>query len=95
VTVCKACNISGTCVQRRGETFDEACGIDVFKTAREQGLPLKVLRSKTEPRLATGSCSWVRIDSHGCWNLSSEHGEREGEAGYPLACGALPREGAT
>ena len=28
-------------------------------------------------------------------NLSSEHGEREGEAGYPLAGGALPQEGAT
>ncbi len=28
-------------------------------------------------------------------NLPSEHGEREGEAGYPLAGGALPREGAT
>ena len=28
-------------------------------------------------------------------NLSSEHGEREGEAGYPLAGGALPVEGAT
>ena len=28
-------------------------------------------------------------------NPSSEHGEREGEAGYPLAGGALPQEGAT
>ena len=36
-----------------------------------------------------------------CWlgvaggNLSSEHREQEGEAGYPLAGGALPQEGAT
>jgi tRNA (adenine57-N1/adenine58-N1)-methyltransferase len=37
------------------------------------------------------------IDFHGParGNLSSEHGEREGEAGYPLAGGALPMEGAT
>ena len=28
-------------------------------------------------------------------NLPSEHGEREGEAGYPRAGGALPEEGAT
>jgi type VI secretion system protein ImpE len=28
-------------------------------------------------------------------NSSSEHGEREGEAGYPRAGGALPEEGAT
>jgi hypothetical protein len=39
---------------------------------------------------------WL-IDLHAqlCGNLSSEHGEREGEAGYPLAGGALPQEGAT
>jgi hypothetical protein len=37
------------------------------------------------------------IDSHGQSreNLHREHGEREGEAGYPLAGGALPQEGAT
>ncbi len=37
------------------------------------------------------------IDSHGQAreNLYREHGEREGEAGYPLAGGALPQEGAT
>jgi hypothetical protein len=37
------------------------------------------------------------IDSH-CsapGNLSSEHGEREGEAGYPPAGGGFPGEGAT
>jgi 16S rRNA (adenine1518-N6/adenine1519-N6)-dimethyltransferase len=38
-----------------------------------------------------------RIDFHGQarGNLSSEHGEREGEAGYPLAGGGSPVEGAT
>jgi exodeoxyribonuclease V beta subunit len=37
------------------------------------------------------------IDSHGQvrGNLSSEHGEREGEAGYPRADGGSPVEGAT
>jgi predicted metal-binding protein len=28
----------------------EACGIDVFKTAQEQGMPIKVLTSRTEER---------------------------------------------
>jgi arginyl-tRNA synthetase len=42
--------------------------------------------------------SGENIDSRGHatrGNLSSENGEREGEAGYPRAGGALPQEGAT
>ncbi len=40
---------------------------------------------------------YMVVDFHGQarGNLPSEHGEREGEAGYPLAGGALPVEGAT
>jgi hypothetical protein len=32
----------------------EFCAIDVFKTAREHGLPIKVLESKTEARQSYG-----------------------------------------
>jgi DNA repair protein RecO (recombination protein O) len=47
------------------------------------------------PRMLT--LNDARIGFHGqvCGNLSSEHGEREGEAGYPPAGGGFPGEGAT
>ncbi len=48
---CKECNILGTC--RHPEVSRpsmEACGIDVFKTAQEAGMAIKVLTSRDEER---------------------------------------------
>jgi predicted metal-binding protein len=48
---CSECNITGTC--RNGEQARpamEACGIDVFRTAREQGLPIHVVRNHKAER---------------------------------------------
>jgi anaerobic selenocysteine-containing dehydrogenase len=42
-----------------------------------------------------GAETGIDFDGQARGNLSSEHGEREGEAGYPRAGGALPVEGAT
>jgi predicted metal-binding protein len=49
--LCRTCDPSGSC--QRG--FDarpsmEACGIDVFKTARDNGFPIQVVRSHNEER---------------------------------------------
>lgn len=50
-TRCGECNISGTCVHPdRARPSMEACGIDVFATARGQNLPIKVVRSRNETR---------------------------------------------
>ena len=46
---CKKCNLSVTC--RHGSEVRpsmEACGIDVFKTARDNGFPIKVVRRHGE-----------------------------------------------
>jgi predicted metal-binding protein len=43
--LCRTCNLSGAC--RHGleaRPSMEACGIDVFKTARDNGFPIEVLR---------------------------------------------------
>jgi predicted metal-binding protein len=49
--MCKECNVSGTCLNpEAARPSMEACGIDVFKTAQEQGMPIKVLTSRTEER---------------------------------------------
>jgi predicted metal-binding protein len=43
--LCKKCNLSGSC--RHGleaRPSMEACGIDVFKTARDNGFPIEVVR---------------------------------------------------
>ena len=53
--LCRTCDPSGFC--QRG--FDarpsmEACGIDVFKTARNNGFPIQVLRSHNEERNCYG-----------------------------------------
>jgi two-component system sensor histidine kinase BaeS len=45
-------------------------------------------------RLHSLSSGWFSAPRTGRGNLSSSHSEREGEAGYPLAGGALPGEGA-
>jgi predicted metal-binding protein len=53
--LCKTCDPSGSC--QHG--FDarpsmEACGIDVFKTARDNGFPIQVVRSHEEERNCYG-----------------------------------------
>ena len=48
---CKECNLSGPC--KHGlevRPSMEACGIDVFKTARGNGFPIKVVRTRDEER---------------------------------------------
>ena len=48
---CDQCNLSGPC--RRGleaRPSMEACGIDVFKTARDNGFTMKVVRTRDEER---------------------------------------------
>ena len=49
--LCKECNLTGLC--RHGyeaRPSMEACGIDVFKTARDNGFPIDVVRSHEETR---------------------------------------------
>jgi len=46
---CKECNLSGSC--RHGleaRPSMEACGIDVFKTARDNGFPIEVVRTRDD-----------------------------------------------
>ena len=53
--LCKECNLTGLC--RHGyeaRPSMEACGIDVFKTARDNGFPIDVVRSLEETRNAYG-----------------------------------------
>ena len=45
--LCKECNLSGSC--RHGleaRPSMEACGIDVYKTARDNGFPIQVVRTR-------------------------------------------------
>ncbi len=49
--LCKTCNLSGSCkhgLQARPSM--EACGIDVFKTARDNGFPIEVVRTRDDER---------------------------------------------
>ena len=53
--LCKECNLSGSC--RNGleaRPSMEACGIDVFKTARDNGFPVEVVRSRDGERNVFG-----------------------------------------
>src|SRR5512146_2000425 len=53
--LCKECNLSGSC--RKGleaRPSMEACGIDVFKTARDNGFPIEVVRTRDDERNAFG-----------------------------------------
>jgi predicted metal-binding protein len=53
--MCEQCNIAGQCVHcAKARPSMEACGIDVFKTAREQGLSIHVLRDRQEERHSYG-----------------------------------------
>lgn len=46
---CKECNITATCLHaNQARPSMEACGIDVFRTAREYGLPVKTLKDRSE-----------------------------------------------
>jgi predicted metal-binding protein len=50
-TRCKECSIPGTCLHAdRARPSMEGCGIDVFKTARHHGLPIRVLKAHDEAR---------------------------------------------
>lgn len=52
---CTECNLGGACLNPdRARPSMEGCGIDVFKTAREQGLPINVLKNHKEERNAYG-----------------------------------------
>lgn len=48
---CKECDTSGPCLQAyKARPSMEACGIDVFKTARGYDLPIRVIRTREEER---------------------------------------------
>ena len=49
--LCKKCDPTGFCRHRsKARPSMEACGIDVYKTARSNGFVMKVLRSHDEER---------------------------------------------
>jgi predicted metal-binding protein len=48
---CEKCNVSGGCLNAdKARPSMESCGIDVFKTAREHGLPINVVRNHNQER---------------------------------------------
>lgn len=48
---CKECDTSGPCLQaHKARPSMEASGTDVFKTAREYDLPIRVIRTREEER---------------------------------------------
>jgi predicted metal-binding protein len=48
---CRECDTSGQCLNAyKARPSMEACGIDVFMTAREHDLPIQVLRTKKDER---------------------------------------------
>jgi predicted metal-binding protein len=48
---CESCNIGGTCRNAdKARPSMEGCGIDVFKTAREQGFPINVVKNHGSER---------------------------------------------
>jgi len=49
--LCKECNLTGTCKHSyEARPSMEACGIDVFKAARDNGFPIEVVRNHEETR---------------------------------------------
>ena len=55
--LCEKCNIPGQCVHgRKARPSMEACGIDVFRTVREHGLPIRVLKNRKERGPRAASC---------------------------------------
>jgi predicted metal-binding protein len=54
--LCKECNLSGSCNHRlEVRPSMEACGIDVFKTARDNRFPIEVMYTRDEERNIFGS----------------------------------------
>lgn len=50
-TRCKECIVSGTCLHPdKARPSMESCGIDVFRTARENGLPIIVVKDHSQDR---------------------------------------------
>jgi len=48
---CRTCDTTASCKHpERARPSMEACGIDVFKTAREHNLPIRVVRERGEER---------------------------------------------
>ena len=57
---CEKCNISGPCVHGdKARPSMEACGIDVFQTAKRLGLSLRVLQNREDER---HSCGLVLVE---------------------------------
>ena len=53
--LCKECNPNGHCRHGRvARPSMEACGIDVFKTARDNGFPIEVVQTHEEERNSYG-----------------------------------------
>jgi len=49
--LCKECDLAIPCKQGyRARPSMEACGIDVFKTARDNGFPIEVVRTRDQER---------------------------------------------
>jgi len=50
-TRCKECNIDGACLHPdKARPSMESCGIDVYRTARENGLPIQVVKDHSQDR---------------------------------------------
>jgi len=53
--LCKECDLTGPCKHGyEARPSMEACGIDVFKTARDNGFPIEVVRTHEEERNGYG-----------------------------------------
>jgi predicted metal-binding protein len=53
--LCKECDLTGPCKHGyKARPSMEACGIDVFKTARDNGFPIEVVRTHEEERNSYG-----------------------------------------
>ena len=53
--LCKECDLTTSCKHGfEARPSMEACGIDVFKTARDNGFPIEVLRTHEEERNCYG-----------------------------------------
>jgi len=53
--LCKECDTTGPCKHGyMARPSMEACGIDVFKTARDHGFPIEVVRTREEDRNVYG-----------------------------------------
>jgi len=50
-TRCRECNVSGACLYSdKARPSMESCGIDVFRTAKENGLSIKVVKDHSQDR---------------------------------------------